>query len=88
MDKLYFIYSIDLEKNKYLSVIFDMVHKTSKYRDTCLYTIKELPKVKAILNKEKIDYEIAEATSINIAPHNFRLPKKIIIDDNEAIQIK
>ena len=79
MDKLYVIYSIGLEKNQYLSVVFDMVHKTFKYRDTCLYTKQELPKVKAILNKEKIDYKVAEATSINIAPEDFRLNERIII---------
>ena len=53
MDKIYFIYSIGLEKNQYLSVVFDMVHKTFKYRDTCLYTKQELPKVKDYFEERK-----------------------------------
>jgi hypothetical protein len=76
--KLYFLHTVGLEKNQYLSVINNTIHLTFKYRDTCLYTEEELDNVKDVLNKEKISYEVAVATTINIAPQNFKLNERII----------
>jgi hypothetical protein len=79
MQKLYFFYSVGLEKNQYLSVINDTIHKTFRYKETCLYTEKELSKVRFALKKENLSYKIEEATSINLAPQDFRLNERIII---------
>lgn len=76
--KLYFLHTVGSDKNQYISVINDTVHLTFRYKETCLYTKQELPRVKMALRKEKLSYKIEEATSINIAPQNFKLNERII----------
>jgi hypothetical protein len=76
--KLYFIHQVGYDKNHYISVINDTVHLTFRYKETCLYTKQELTRVKMALNKERLSYKIEEATSINIAPTNFKLNERTI----------
>jgi len=71
--KLYFIYTVDFEKNYFLSVINNVIHKTFRYKETCLYTTDELVNVKNVLNQEKIFYNIELATTYNHPPPYFKL---------------
>jgi hypothetical protein len=76
--KLFFLHTVGYEKNQYLSVINDTIHTTYRFKETCLYTEEELPKVTYALEKEKLSFKIKQATSINSAPLNFRLNERII----------
>ena len=71
--KLYFIYTIDFEKNYFLSEINNVIYKTFKYKETCLYTQDELPNVKNVLNKERLSYNIERAITYNNPPPYFKL---------------
>jgi hypothetical protein len=73
-EKLYFLYSTELIPNKYLSVVNGIVLVTYSYRDTCLYTINELIKVKQVLDSKKIKYEYKISENILRPPVKFILP--------------
>jgi len=80
--KLFFFYTKGYDKNQYISVVNDTIHLTFSYKETCLYTEKELENVKSFLDKEKLSYKVGEATSVNTPPEKFRLNEKIIFPFN------
>jgi hypothetical protein len=61
--KLYFFFTTNQAKNKYLSVINDEGMYTTNFSETCLYTENEIEKIKFVLKKNNITFGVELAKS-------------------------
>jgi hypothetical protein len=71
--KLYFFFTTNQAKNKYLSVVKESVMYTINFSATCLYTETELEKIKFVLKKNNITFDVGLAKSKKCCPTDFVL---------------
>lgn len=71
--QLYFFYTTNQARNKFISVVSGEIVFSAIFRDTCLYTSDELEKIKKIIKKNNINFGFAKAKSINCQPTDFNL---------------
>jgi len=71
--KLYFFFTTNQAKNKYLSVVNDSVMYTINFSETCLYTENEIEKMKLVLKKNNITFGVELTKSKKCCPTGFVL---------------